>query len=104
MRDDDVRETELIDVVEILGCGCVQATGCNSKMSFWVNFGKYFYIFKKYLKIIFDVPALRFGVTDKIIFLQSKYLLCIRIFLFGGAFDGRIGVWMELAWALNSAD
>jgi hypothetical protein len=57
LRDDDVRETELIDVAEILCCECVQAAGCTSKMSFWVNFGKYFSIFEKYFKIFFDIPA-----------------------------------------------
>jgi hypothetical protein len=57
-RDDDVRETKLIDVAEIIGCGCAQATGCTSKMSFWINFGKIFHLLKKYFKIFFDVPAI----------------------------------------------
>jgi hypothetical protein len=34
LRDDDVREIKIIDVAEILGCGCAQAAGCTSKMSF----------------------------------------------------------------------
>jgi hypothetical protein len=56
-RDDDVRETNLIDVAVILGCGCAQAAGCTSKMSFWVNFGKIISIFKNIFKIFFDAPA-----------------------------------------------
>lgn len=57
LRDDDVRETELVDVVGILDCKSIQAAGCTSKMSFWVNFGKLFSFFKKYFKNIFYAPA-----------------------------------------------
>ena len=65
---------EFVDVVEILDCGCAQAAGYTSEMSFWINFGKYFSFFKKIFKIFFYAPAVCFGLTDKIIFLQFEYL------------------------------